>query len=92
MLAGFGVPEDKLLETAVSHLKNYFAVIGITEKFDKSLLLMKKKLGWSYPVYRKQNVSRTRKKMSELLSDLINLIKEKNMMDIDSTFDFNNYR
>ena len=62
MLAGFGVPEDKLLETAMSHLKNHFAVVGITEKFDKSLLLMKKKLGWSYPVYRKQNVNQKRKK------------------------------
>ena len=67
----------------MSHLKNHFAVVGITEKFDKSLLLMKKKLGWSYPVYRKQNVNQKRKKISELSSDLIDLIKEKNKMDIE---------
>jgi hypothetical protein len=51
-----GVPPEKgpcteaTLEKALEHLRTDFAVSGLTERFDESLILMKRRLGWSkYP-------------------------------------------
>jgi Sulfotransferase family len=56
-LAGV-VPEEtreaggpEMLEQAREHLATHFAVVGLTEKFDESLLIMRSELEWEGPVY-----------------------------------------
>ena len=58
---GYQLPtgdSDTLVARAVENLESKIACFGITEDFDRSLLLFKEVLGWkSWPVYRSRNVS-----------------------------------
>jgi len=38
---------DDALERAKENLRQHFLVVGLTERFDESVLLMKKRLGWN---------------------------------------------
>lgn len=71
------------LKEAIYNIDNHFAVAGITERFDESILLMKKELGWSYPTYIKQNVAKKSEKKDEITEDIKQLIIEKNQYDIE---------
>jgi len=48
---------DKIFEKAVENLKKYFLMVGITEEFDKSLILLYYFLNKETPGYVKENVS-----------------------------------
>jgi hypothetical protein len=47
-----------LLGAAKEHLRDRFAVVGLTEDFDRSALLTKHAFGWHTPFYVKENVGR----------------------------------
>lgn len=47
----FGKCTSAILETAEENIKNYFSVVGLSEYFDESVLLMKKAFGWRSPVH-----------------------------------------
>jgi hypothetical protein len=53
----FGHMKPRHLEQAKAHLKT-FAAIGLLERYDESLLLMKHALRWRWLWYRKRNVNR----------------------------------
>src|SRR5439155_19448351 len=65
LLAGTGEPAacdgrgQELLAVAKEHLNN-FAIVGLTEEFDRSLLLMKRTFGWRTHLYARDNVTRRR--------------------------------
>ncbi len=59
MQPGGECTEEDLLK-AKKNLSEYFTMVGITERFDESLLLLKKALGWNNVYYVKQNVSKNR--------------------------------
>ena len=42
----FGKTEDKMLEVAISNIESSFLAVGLMEKFDESVQLFGKKLGW----------------------------------------------
>jgi len=46
------------LERAKENLRTHFSVIGLTEEFDASLLLLARAQGWPLPLYVKSNASR----------------------------------
>jgi len=48
------------LEQAKENLRNHFVVVGLTEEFDKTLLLLQYHLGWSAVHYKRENVNRQR--------------------------------
>jgi hypothetical protein len=52
--------DRKSLEMAKENLKNHFVVVGLTNRFDETLLLLQKALGWQNIVYAKRNVTRNR--------------------------------
>jgi hypothetical protein len=70
------------LEIAKSNLKKHFKVIGLAERFDESLILLKKRLGWQLPLYDKNNVSKKRPSTKEVSKDTLNLIEKFNEFDI----------
>lgn len=48
-----------LLDTAKSNIEQHFAVVGLTERFDESLVLMAIELGWNWtPYYLNRNVTK----------------------------------
>lgn len=54
----FGEIGETELERAKSHLREHYALVGLTEQFDATVLLLRQLMGWrAYPFYVKRNVS-----------------------------------
>lgn len=81
MKAGDGKPDAETLQQAISNLDEQFGVVGLVERFDESLLLMKRRYGWSDVSYRKHNVTSSRPRKEDLPANLIQEIEERNHLD-----------
>jgi hypothetical protein len=81
--SSFGICTDDMLNMAKRNLAEYFAVVGITEEFDRSLILMKRILGWRTPFYTKQNVSQHRLRKGDIPLETLRVIQDYNKLDID---------
>ncbi|WP_164716638.1 sulfotransferase family 2 domain-containing protein [Paenibacillus whitsoniae] len=75
------LPED--LEAAKKNVREQFALVGLTERFDESVFLLNKTLAWNIVTYRSQNVTAVRPKQKELPHDLIQRIRENNKLDVE---------
>ncbi len=78
----FGETTDELLEEALRSLKR-LTVVGLTERFDESIVLATRSLGWRRMLYRSDNVTPDRKAQDEISSRAIDLIKRYNALDIE---------
>ena len=78
----FGQCYPELLEEAKNNLDRYFAVVGIQEKFDESLLMMQQKMDWKNCYYVKQNVSKSRMELDEISDDCHDAIAQFNHLDM----------
>jgi Galactose-3-O-sulfotransferase len=78
-----GTSSAELLSIAKKNLAKYFSIVGIAEEFDRSLMLMKRILGWSNPFYTKQNVSRVRGCKEDLSPETLSIIEAYNALDIE---------
>jgi hypothetical protein len=58
-------------------------VVGLTEEFDRSLLLLAHTFGWQRPYYVKQNVSRRRGRRGELDDETRAAILTSNSLDVE---------
>ncbi len=78
----FGECDRKLLDKAINHIGEHFAVVGLMEKFDESLLLIKRAMSWgSPPVYIRKNVAKNKQNVGNVSQRTINVIKEYNKLD-----------
>ena len=82
-MSSFGLCSDEMLDTAKGNLAKYFAVVGITEEFDRSLILMKRILGWRNPFYINQNVSQHRPRKEGIPLETLRVIQVYNELDIE---------
>lgn len=71
------------LEVAKRNLREEVAVVGLTERFDETLLLLKDAFGWRQPWHKPQNVTRGRPKQSDLLPEIREAIVEYNRFDVE---------
>lgn len=71
------------LEIAKDNLKGNFGIVGLTERFNETLILLHQKLGWEIPTYVRANVSKKTSANKEIDSKTIDLIKEKNKFDME---------
>jgi hypothetical protein len=83
-----GIPKartsaEELLRIAKRNLTEHFAVVGVTEKFDRSLLLMKRCLGWGRPFYVSDNVNPDRARRDSLNQDTLETIRAYNELDLE---------
>ena len=63
------LPENAL-ETAIAHLENDFAMVGLQDRYDESLLMMRHVLNWQKPVaYIRKNVTSKRITLADLPAD-----------------------
>lgn len=85
----FGHCPNNLLEQAINNIKQHFIAVGVTERFNESLLVFKKLLNWSTPYYSKANVTRKRPRTDDLTNKTIRLINEYNSLDL-QLYDFVN--
>jgi hypothetical protein len=79
---GFDECTEETLERAKENLQNHFAVVGLMEKFDTTLALLRRAFGWHDIYYRKQNVTANRPRKSQLPSETIEALLEVNQLDI----------
>lgn len=72
------------LEIAKRNLQEHFTVVMLTERFDESLILLKRALGWRTRniLYTKHHVGRNRPPKDEIASDTLKLIERYNELDI----------
>jgi Galactose-3-O-sulfotransferase len=75
--------DDEMLDIAKRNLTKYFAVVGITEEFDRSLILMKRILGWRNPFYIRRNVTRGRPRKDKLPQETLNVIQANSELDLE---------
>lgn len=76
------ITENNLIE-AKENILNHFAIVGITEMFNDSIFLMKKKFGWKNISYKKENITKNRLLKTELSPKLIESIKKNNKLDFE---------
>ena len=87
----FGGCSNEMLETAKRHIDRSFAVVGLTERFDESLILLRKMFGWSKLHYVSANVAP--REPLEISDEVRDLIEEHNRLDnelylyVDERFD-----
>lgn len=55
-----GIPDRLSLEKAKLHLRREFTAVGLAERFDESVLIMARRLGWRSIFYLTRNVSQER--------------------------------
>ena len=70
------------LELAKRNIREHFEVIGLLERFDESLMLLNKQLGWKLPIYKRHNVSKSRSYKEEVCKETIRLIECCNQFDM----------
>lgn len=77
----FSQCEPQILETAKTNLQQHFAVVGLSEKFDETLLLLQKTFEWGIPVYMKENVTKNRLLKENVPEATLKTIKKYNQLD-----------
>jgi hypothetical protein len=78
--AGDCTPE--MLELAKQNLGQHFSLVGVTERFDEGLAILKIMFGWGIAKYAKFNVTRTRQAKKNLTAATVDLIAERNKYDM----------
>jgi hypothetical protein len=73
----------EILEKAKQNLRRHFSVVGLSERLEESLALMKLRFGWKLASYSSFNVTRSRPKKDDLPKATLDLIREKNTFDIE---------
>lgn len=78
-------PRDRpaLLEDAWSNVQRSFVAVGLTERFDESLLLYRQRLGWRRLAYRRENASLGRSPAAAFSAGALQAVREHNLLDIE---------
>jgi len=85
MVAGARYEEPctpEIFAQAKHNLRNHFSVVGLSERFEDSLALMKIRYGWKLDSYNSFNITRSRPRKRELPQAILDLIADKNSFDI----------
>jgi hypothetical protein len=73
---------EAIFEQAKENLLRHFSVVGLSERFEESLALMKLRFGWKLSSYSSFNVTRTRPKKHDLSQATLDLVIAKNSFDV----------
>jgi hypothetical protein len=78
----FGGCSEALLDRAKVNLRERFLVVGLTERYDETLLLLSRALGWrAIFYYKRRNVTADQSTDSPLSDRALQLIEERNRLD-----------
>lgn len=75
--------ERALIEKAKENFDKHFAVVGLTKRFDETLVLLNNAFGWKNPVYVRQNVSKKTSEMKTLDGETLKFLEYFNQLDIE---------
>ena len=73
-----------ILDCAKENLTEYFAIVGVTERLNETLLLLAEQRGWNWQdiLYSRRNVGNYNRSRGDVSSDVIALIRNRNQLDI----------
>ncbi len=74
-------PEDELIARAKENLEKIVVSVGLTERFDESLLLYNRALGWNVQGYVRANVTKNRPSQDRLAASDLAIIRENSGVD-----------
>jgi Sulfotransferase family len=77
-----GECDEGTLEMAKENLNKYFSFVGLTERFDEGLAILKIMFGWEIVKYAKFNVTSGKQRKSSLPGSTVELIAERNKYDV----------
>jgi len=78
----YGACTQEMLDRACAVVDEWFSVVGIAERFDESLLALRRSLGWTRLSYVNANVSRRKIARSAVADSTIRMIEEQNWVDL----------
>jgi hypothetical protein len=80
---GENIDGHNMLEIAKENLAGHFAVVGLTERFDETLILLKREFGWAWPYYIRDNITPKKTARRDIPASTIKIIEENNLLDIE---------
>ena len=84
LISGLTASSDThALTVARKHLQREITAFGLNERFDESLLLFKKRLGWKHVFYSRRNVTKIRPRSDEVPTSVLDVIKKHNSLDLE---------
>jgi hypothetical protein len=72
-----------MLDLAKRNLREYFSVVGLMERFNERLILLKRTFGWRAILYRKRNVGLNPPDTASVDEQTLKAIKDANRLDIE---------
>lgn len=81
--APHGTCTREMLEIAKSNLEKHFSVVGLTEYFDETVLLIQQYYGWKTPYYARDNVTGHGVKPEHLDPETLQTIQHYNQLDME---------
>jgi len=78
-----GRVSERTLEKAKENLASKFSVIGLTERFEESQVLLSRAFGWRYTRPATRNVGTNRPARSEISEAELRLIRNRNSFDVE---------
>lgn len=79
----YGKYSSEAVEIAKDNLQKHFSMVGLTERFDESVILMKRMFHWRMPYYVRENVTKDRPTKETLSPEEYSTILEVARMDIE---------
>ena len=79
----FGECSEEMLEIAKANVRRHFAVTGLTERFDETLLMLRRTFGWSRLWYVRTNVAPRRDGPEQVDPDTLRWLEHQNRFDIE---------
>ena len=80
-ISGIEDTEELMLEKALENIETHFSFVGTVEKFNESLILLKRKYNWPIPYYRVLNKTKNRKPMESIDNKTLEAINNLNKGD-----------
>jgi hypothetical protein len=85
---GFGECDRGTLELAKKNLREHFKVVGLSERFDETLYLLKETLNWQNSIkYKRHNVTQNRPAKRDFTPRALDAVRQANQLDIE-LYDF----
>ncbi len=87
-MQGWGVDDEhspgdeQLLQAAQYNLREGMAVVGLIERFDETLVLFKRRLGWRTPFYVSRNVAPNRPEREHAPPEILEAVRRENALDV----------
>ncbi len=78
----FGTCTPDLLDQAIANLEEHFCVVGLQERFDETLLLLRRAMRWrQLPLYQRRNVGKLRSHRDSFSPEVLGVVETHNALD-----------